>query len=215
LFSLERPYGYLLLSYNPADDRTYQGLRLYTANAIERLDLSQRIRQYTEQLEAEVAARTAELAETHEELQRESQARLRLQQETIEAQKAALLELSTPVIPIMDHILVLPLIGPVDTVRAQDITRTLLKSIGEYRAKIVIVDITGVSAIDTGVAQHLNRTIQAARLKGTYTIITGISDEIAETIVDLGIDWSSIETLGYLRTGLEAALRKLGKRITS
>ena len=82
-----------------------------------------------------------------------------------------------------------------------------------HRAKVVILDITGVPIVDSGVASHMNKTIQAARLKGARTIVTGISDAVAETIVDLGLDWSGIETLGDLQTGLRVALRRLGIRM--
>ncbi len=135
--------------------------------------------------------------------------RARLQQEIIQAQQNALHELSTPIIPIMEGILVMPLIGSIDTGRAREVTRALLAGITQHRAKIVILDITGVSVIDSGVADHLNKTIQAARLKGTHAIITGISDAVAETVVDLGIDWSGIQTLRDLQTGLVAAMHRL------
>jgi anti-anti-sigma regulatory factor/ligand-binding sensor protein len=140
--------------------------------------------------------------------------RARLQQEIIETQQQALKELSTPVIPIMDHVLVMPLIGSIDTMRARDITRSLLAGIREHRAKVVILDITGVPIVDSGVADHLNKTVQAARLKGARTIVTGISDAVAETIVDLGIDWTGIETLSDLQTGLVGALNSLGIKLT-
>jgi PAS domain S-box-containing protein len=140
--------------------------------------------------------------------------RERLQQEIIEAQEQAIQKLSTPIIPVMEHIIVMPLIGSIDTLRARDIMRTLLAGIREHRAKIVILDITGVSIVDSGVANHLNKTIQAARLKGARTIITGISDAVAETIVDLGIDWSGVETLSNLQTGLVVALGSLGIKLT-
>ncbi|MBN1179566.1 MAG: PAS domain S-box protein [Anaerolineae bacterium] len=140
--------------------------------------------------------------------------RARLQQEVIEAQQRALEELSTPVIPIMDRILVMPLIGSIDSLRARDITRALLVGIREHRARVVILDVTGVPIVDSGVANHLNKTIQAARLKGARTIVTGISDAVAETIVDLGIDWSTIETLSDLQTGLLAALGGMGIKLT-
>ena len=146
-------------------------------------------------------------------LQSEMKRNAELQQEVIEAQKQALLELSTPIIPIMDRIIIMPIIGIVDTQRARDITRALLKGIGDYRAQIIIVDVTGVPLVDTGVADHLNRTIQAARLKGAHTIVTGISDAVAETIVDLGIDWSDIDTLRDMQTGLVVALRRQGIKL--
>ena len=78
---------------------------------------------------------------------------------------------------------------------------------------MVILDVTGVPIVDSGVANHLNKTIQAMRLKGARTIITGISDAVAETIVDLGIDWSGTETLSNLQTGLRAALASMGLRV--
>jgi anti-anti-sigma regulatory factor/K+-sensing histidine kinase KdpD len=156
--------------------------------------------QMVENLEQMVADRTRELRESLEEHER-------LQQEIIEAQKLAIRELSTPVIPVMDRIIVMPLIGSIDTLRAKDVMRTLLAGIREHRAKVVILDITGVPIVDSGVANHLNKTIQAARLKGARTIVTGISDAVAEIIVDLGIDWSGIETLSDLRTGLRTVLQ--------
>ncbi len=139
----------------------------------------------------------------------------RLQQHIIDAQREALKELSTPIIPLLDGIIIVPLIGTIDTARARDIMRALLQGIADYRAKIVILDITGVPVVDSGVANHLNKTIQAARLKGTQTIITGVSDAIAETIVDLGIDWSVLEVQRDLQTGLMTALNRLGMTITS
>jgi rsbT co-antagonist protein RsbR len=140
--------------------------------------------------------------------------RERLQQEVIEAQRHVLQELSTPIIPVMERIIVMPLVGSIDTMRARDITRSLLAGIREHRAKVVILDITGVAMVDSGVADHLNKTIQAARLKGARTIVTGISDAVAETIVDLGIDWGGVETLSDLQTGLVVALNSLGIKLS-
>ncbi len=143
--------------------------------------------------------------------QKEAEAeRARLQQQILDAQQQIISELSTPIIPIMEQIIVMPLIGIIDTMRARDITRTLLAGISEHRARVVILDITGVPIVDSGIAAHLDKTIQAARLKGARVIITGISDAVAEAIVDLGIDWSSIETLRDLQTGLVVALNRMG-----
>lgn len=136
--------------------------------------------------------------------------RARLQKEVIAAQQHAIQELSTPIIPVLDGIIVMPLIGSIDSLRAKDIMRNLLAGISRYHAKIVILDITGVAIVDSGVAGHLNKTIKAARLKGAHTIITGISEAVAETVVDLGIDWSDINTLPDLQTGLIFALNHLG-----
>jgi anti-anti-sigma regulatory factor len=132
-----------------------------------------------------------------------------LQKQVIEAQRATLRELSAPIIPVAKNIIVLPLIGNIDTQRARDITRALLAGTTNHQAKAVIIDITGVPVVDSGVADHLNKTIQAVRLKGARTIITGISNAVAETIVDLGIDWDDVVTLRDLQTGLAAALRFL------
>ncbi len=139
--------------------------------------------------------------------------RAQLQEQVIKAQRRALQELSTPIIPVMDRIIVMPLIGSIDSLRAKDITRALLAGISQYRAKIVIVDITGVPLVDSGVADHLNKTIMAARLKGAQTIVTGMSDAVAEAIVELGIDWSGIQTLSDLQTGLITALNTLGYKL--
>jgi len=178
----------------------------------ERKAAEEKLKQAYAEVEQRVEERTAAL-------EKEIGERERLQQEMIEAQQRALRELSTPIIPVMDvpggagGILVMPLIGSIDSKRAQDITRALLAGVGRHRAKVVILDITGVAVVDSGVAEHLNKTIQAARLKGAHTIVTGISDAVAETIVDLGIEWRGIETLADLQTGLVAALAKMGLHI--
>ncbi|MGQ9887331.1 MAG: STAS domain-containing protein [Aggregatilineales bacterium] len=143
------------------------------------------------------------------------QERETLQQQVIEAQRRTLADLSTPIIPVMDGIIVMPLVGSVDTARAREIMRALLRGISEYRARVAILDITGVPLVDSGVADHLNHTIQAARLKGAHTIVTGISDAVAETIVDLGIDWSRVETMSNLQSGLVAALDRIGLRLAT
>jgi rsbT co-antagonist protein RsbR len=174
--------------------------------------LQERERAYAE-VEKLVQERTAELQREITERQRAQEESVRLQQEIIETQKQALQELSTPIIPIVDRIIVMPLIGNIDSMRARDITRKLLAGIREHRAQIVIIDITGVPLIDSGVAAYLNKTIQAAQLKGARTIITGISDRVAETIVDLGIDWGDINTLPNLQTGLVIALDSLGIKL--
>ena len=139
----------------------------------------------------------------------------RLQQEVIEAQQRVIQELSTPVIPVMQGIIVMPLVGSIDSMRAQDITRSLLAGISRHNARIVIVDVTGVAVMDTGIVNRLNKTIQAARLKGAQTIVTGISNAVAESIVDLGIDWSEITTVSNLQIGLHAALAGMGLHIAS
>jgi anti-anti-sigma regulatory factor len=145
-----------------------------------------------------------------EERQEAEAERARLQQEIIDAQQRAIQELSTPIIPILDRIVAMPLVGSIDTLRARDIMRALLAGIREHRAKVVILDVTGVPIMDSGVVNHLNKTIQAAQLKGARAIVTGLSDAVAESIVDLGIDWSGVTTLSDLQTGLLFALSSMG-----
>ncbi|MBI5668721.1 MAG: PAS domain S-box protein [Chloroflexi bacterium] len=140
---------------------------------------------------------------------RAAETQKRLQQQIIDSQKQLLKELSTPVIPMTDRVIIMPIVGSIDSSRAQDMTRALLAGISANRARYVVLDVTGVPVVDTGVAQHLSRTIQAARLKGAQTIVTGISDAIAETVVDLGLDWSGIETQRDLQTGLMSVMRRL------
>lgn len=135
----------------------------------------------------------------------------KLQTRIIAAQRQALRELSTPVIPIMAGILIVPLVGTIDAERAREILRNLLLAIGQHRAQVVILDITGVPSVDREIVGYLHRAVQSARLKGTRTIVTGISETIAEMMVDMGIDWQQVETVAELQSGLEVALRYLHK----
>jgi PAS domain S-box-containing protein len=164
------------------------------------------------EVERQVQERTAELEREIEERERAQEESVRLQQEVIEAQRRAIEELSAPIIPVLEDVIVMPLIGSIDTLRARDVTRNLLAGIREHHARVVILDITGVPVVDSGVAAYLNKTIQAARLKGARTIVTGVSDAVAETIVDLGIDWSNIDTMSDLRVGLQAVMAELRRR---
>ncbi len=174
-----------------------------------------------------LADRTAELEASHAQLEQEVIERkqaeaeraqvleenARYQQQIIEAQQQAIKELTTPIIPLMEHVIVMPLVGNIDTLRARDIMRALLQGIGEHRAQVAILDVTGVPLMDTGVVGHIDKAIQAARLKGARVIVTGISDAVAEAIVALGIDWGTVETLSDLQTGLVVALGQLGLKI--
>ncbi len=123
----------------------------------------------------------------------------------ITEQQQAMLTLSTPVLQIRDQILVLPLIGTIDSARAAQIVEQLLNSIVDTQASVVIIDITGVPIIDTAVANHLIKTIQAAKMLGADTIITGISPANAQTLVTLGVDLSMMTTRGSLRSGVKLA----------
>lgn len=130
----------------------------------------------------------------------------------IREQQDAIRELSTPVLQIRDRLLILPIIGVVDSRRARQLTEQLLGAIQANRARVVVIDITGVAAIDVAVANHLVQTVEAARLMGASAIITGLSSKIAQTLVDLGVDLAMMRTVGDLQGGLEEAERLLGYR---
>jgi rsbT co-antagonist protein RsbR len=130
----------------------------------------------------------------------------------IRLQSEAIRELSTPVLQIRDRMLLLPLIGVIDTHRALLITENLLRAIRAARARVVVIDVTGVATIDTKVANHLVQTVSATRLMGAHTIITGISAEVAQSMVSLGVELTPFTTVGDLQTGLEDAERLLGYR---
>jgi rsbT co-antagonist protein RsbR len=132
--------------------------------------------------------------------------RAALKQQIIDAQQAALRELSTPLIPIADNVVIMPLIGTIDSGRAQMVLETLLEGVALHQADVAILDITGVSIVDTQVAQALIRAAQAVRLLGAQVILTGIQPQIAQTLVHLGADMSSIGTHGNLQSGIAAVL---------
>jgi rsbT co-antagonist protein RsbR len=131
----------------------------------------------------------------------------------IRQQQDAIRELSTPVLQIRDRMLLLPIIGVIDTHRARMITENLLTSIRNNRAKVVVMDITGVATIDSKVANHLLQTVTAARLMGASVIVTGLSADVAQSLVALGIDLGKLKTIGDLQGGLEEAEQMLGYRL--
>jgi len=131
----------------------------------------------------------------------------------IRDQQAAIRELSTPVLQVRGRLLILPIIGVLDSQRARQLTEQLLSAIQANRAKVVVIDITGVASIDVTVANHLVQTVEASRLMGASAILTGLSSGIAQTLVDLGVDLGSMRTVGDLQGGLEEAERLLGYRV--
>ena len=131
-------------------------------------------------------------------------------QDTITQQRATISELQTPVIQVWEGILALPIVGTVDTARAQDMTEALLERIVATGSEIVLLDITGVPVVDTAVARHLLETVAAARLLGADVLIVGLSSRTAMTLVQLGIDLSHVTTRATLAKGLEFAFRRLG-----
>jgi len=128
----------------------------------------------------------------------------------IRQQQRALMELSTPVLQVRERLLILPIIGVLDSTRARQLTEQLLGAIRLHRAKVVVIDITGVPEIDAGVANNLVQTVDASRLMGAGVIITGLSSEIAQTLVTIGVDLGKINTVGDLQGGIEEAERQLG-----
>jgi rsbT co-antagonist protein RsbR len=132
----------------------------------------------------------------------------------IRQQQDSIRELSTPVLPVRERLLILPIIGVLDGERARQLTVQLLSGIRTHRAKVVVIDITGSPAVDETVANHLVQTVDASRLMGASVIITGLSPEIAQTLVTIGVDLSKMNTIGDLQGGLEEAERLLGYSVT-
>jgi anti-anti-sigma regulatory factor/HAMP domain-containing protein len=174
--------------------------------------MTARLQQNLQGLEQRVAERTVELqqaldtrAETLRELQESMDARETLEQ-TIQG-------LSSPVLPVMDGVLVMPLIGVIDSERAALLMTSLLRAIEQHRATIVIMDVTGVPLIDTQVARVLLQAADAARLLGATPVLVGIRPELAQTIVGLGVDLSPLVSHADLQTGIRYAVQQLGRRL--
>lgn len=131
----------------------------------------------------------------------------------IREQQEAIRVLSTPVLQVRERLLILPIIGVIDPQRARQLTEQLLRGIRTNRAKVVVIDITGVPVMDANVANHLVQTVEATRLLGATVIITGLSPEIAQTLVTIGVDLGKMNTVGDLQGGIEEAERLLGYRV--
>jgi rsbT co-antagonist protein RsbR len=132
---------------------------------------------------------------------------------TVSLQKIALQELSAPLIPIFENITIMPLVGTIDTERAKQIMENLLTGVVKHRAEVVLIDITGVPVVDTMVAHHIIQASEAVRLVGAKCLLVGIRPEIAQTIVNLGIDLSQVITKNSLQKGMEAALEMTNRQI--
>jgi len=210
------------------------------AIALENAALYERVRsasaaihQTNAMLEAEVASRTAELNEANQRLQRRGdelddinqrlekeladrlrseQERAELQERIIRTQQARLAEMATPLIPISSEIVVMPLIGTVDSERANQVLETALSGVQDSHAQFVILDITGLRHVDTSVAGTLVRTARALQLLGAVAIITGIRAEVAQTLVSLGIDLGGIVCLSRLQGGIAYAQKQMQKK---
>lgn len=132
---------------------------------------------------------------------------------TVSLQKIALQELSAPLIPVFDKISVMPLVGTIDTERAKQIMENLLEGVVSHRAEVVLIDITGVPVVDTMVAHHIIQAAEAVRLVGAKCTIVGIRPEIAQTIVNLGINLEDVTTTSTLKKGVEQALAVTSRQI--
>jgi rsbT co-antagonist protein RsbR len=127
-------------------------------------------------------------------------------EEVIRSQAESLREMSTPVITLWESILLLPLVGIIDSVRARQVSERLLEAIGRTEAAVTLIDVTGVPVMDTSVARHILKTVAAAEMLGTQVVLTGISPNTAQTMVKLGIDLSAVPTRGSLKAGVALAL---------
>ena len=189
-------------------------------------EANEETRRLNERLEAEVAQRTEELRRSNEDLlstnrrlavelserERAERDRAALQEQMIEAQRARLAELSTPLIPITRRIMVMPLIGTMDSQRAAEVLEAALDGAQRQGARVVILDITGMRHIDTSVAGTLARTARALGLLGTEAVLTGVRPDVARAMVDLGIDLESMVTRSTLESGIAYALERTGER---
>ena len=135
--------------------------------------------------------------------------------ETMTRHQAAIRELSTPVIKVYDRVLLLPIVGTVDTQRAHQIMETVLVQVVAEQAKVMILDIAGVPVVDTKVADHILKTTAAVQLLGGQTILTGISASVARTVVQLGVEITRMHTRAKLSEGIELALSIIGKKIAA
>lgn len=131
----------------------------------------------------------------------------------IREQQEAIRELSTPVLQVRERLLILPMIGVIDPQRARQMTEQLLQGIRATRARVVVMDLTGVAAMDSNIANHLVQTVEASRLLGADIIVTGLSPESAQTLVNIGVDLGKMYTVGDLQGGIEEAERLLGYKV--
>ncbi|WP_404447277.1 STAS domain-containing protein [Sutcliffiella horikoshii] len=134
---------------------------------------------------------------------------------TVSMQKIALQELAAPLIPVFDGISVMPLVGTIDTERARQIMENLLQGVVKHRAEVVLIDITGVPVVDTMVAHHIIQAAEAVRLVGAKCLLVGIRPEIAQTIVNLGINLDQIITKNSLKKGIATALEMTNRQIVT
>ena len=134
---------------------------------------------------------------------------------TISEQSRAIMDISTPAIEVWDGILLMPLIGAIDTARASQVATAMLESIAANDISIAILDLTGVPVVDTGIARHLLQTVASARLLGADVIVSGFGPESAQTLAQLGVDLSSLHTAGALKSAVRKAFSLLGQSVAT
>ena len=197
LYFRDSHIGFALLDLGRRDGTVYQTLRGQLSSALKAALLFQE----RERLLADNARAVDEMQRLNQDLRRNLDTQQRLL-ETIRA-------LSTPVVPLLKRVILLPLVGHIDTERARQVMERLLTGIQQHHACIAIVDITGVPLVDTSVANSLLQAAHAAKLLGAEVVLAGIRPEVAQTIVRLGVDLSGIATESNLQSGVEYALRRL------
>ena len=157
------------------------------------------------EMQAEIDRSEATMADQRAQLER--------QRASLVEQRRTITDLETPVIQVWQGILALPIVGNVDTSRAQEMTETLLERIVETGSEMVLLDITGVPLVDTAVARHLLETVAAARLLGAEVMVVGLTTRTAMTLVHLGVDLGNVTTRATMAKGLELAFARLGLRV--
>ncbi len=211
---LEQPHNYVAHCYRVGQARVQQGLALDDVYAALDAINAELVAELRTQLSADLP-RLVDVLERHHQLAiRGVQAISRGFEDdrsaVISSQRESLEQLSTPILPMYEGVLVVPLIGTINLGRAQSILEAVLDGIGTLQADIVILDITGVPIVDTQVARYILQTTQAAQLLGAQVILTGIGPTIAQTMVQLGLDFQSLITRANLQAGLETALTARG-----
>jgi len=191
--------SYVWLSWTARPFAKEKSLYCVARDVTERKRAEETLWQAHAELETKVQERTGALAQANQSLQAEIAERARTEE--------AIKELSTPVLQVRDGLLIVPLIGSIDAWRAKQLTEQVLRTIRRNRARVVVIDVTGVPTLDTFVANHLIQTVEASRLLGAEMIVTGISTAIAQTLVALGIDFGKLKTAGDLQSGIEQAER--------
>lgn len=167
-------------------------------------EMAEQLERSHDSIEAEVQERTQELSAAYEQLQQQSSEQGRLLE--------MIRQMSVPVVPVLKGVVVMPLVGSIDSERADLVTEALLAGVEEHGARVVILDITGLPVVDTAVANALLKAMQAATLLGVQSVLVGIRPEVAQTVVHLGVDLSQIVTRSTLQAGVEYAMQLLGRR---